>query len=74
MKERVRDYEPNDPRSRKQDRQRRNEIAEGGMADEFEALFSMRDQTTPEHLTRSEKAQEGDRKMIESNTSKGFER
>lgn len=74
MKERVRDYEPTDPRSVKLDRERRKRREEQDGAHEFEALFSMRDQITPDAKADVERAKNSEKLLAEKSAGKGFER
>lgn len=73
MKQLERKYEPVDPRAQKRDRRRR-EVAEGGMADEFEALFSMRDHTTRDAQERRDRTNQLQKSDAQKDTAKGFER
>lgn len=74
MKQRVRNYEPADPRSLRQDRKQRLKDADQDDAHEFEALFPMRDQTTPEQKAEAERSKAAEKLVVEKSADKGFER
>ncbi len=74
MKELERKYEPVDPRAQRRDRQQRLRDADQDGAHEFEALFSMRDQTRPEQQKEAERSRASNKEPNEKIADKGFER
>lgn len=74
MKERVRDFKPRDTRSETVGSDRRKQRTESWTAREFEALFSVRDQTTPTPELPDAKGQNHTDQAMGKADEKGFER
>ena len=74
MKELIRHYRPRDTRGDKPGVGEQKKLRDGGMAEEFAALFAMRDQITPDMSAENEKGQEPLEVAIEKGGDKGIER
>ncbi len=74
MNQREREFKPRDSRAKTGRIEKPTRLRDGGMADEFETLFSMRDQAAPELKGDDERAIEQGATAIEKATDKGFER
>ncbi|MDG1373063.1 MAG: hypothetical protein P8Q48_23005 [Paracoccaceae bacterium] len=70
MKEREREYRPPDTRTINTRTEKPIKQRDGGMADEFEALFVVRDETTPELKADDEHGNNA----VDKGTDRGFER
>ena len=74
MKELQRHYKPRDTRGDKPGVGDQEKLRDGGTAEEFAALFAMRDQMTPDMSAENEKGQEPVEAAFEKGGDKGIER
>lgn len=74
MKQLTRHYQPKDTRGPREHGDSPPKLRDGGMADEFEALFTMRDETTPELKGDIERGAEPTTTTIDKSNDRGFER
>ncbi len=74
MKERVPDFKPRDTRGQARRDNGSNKRRGGGIADEFEALLSMRDQLVPEATTEQLRTDEKSEDLPSKDDGKGIER
>lgn len=74
MKERMPDFKPRDTRGQARRDNGSDKRRGGGIADEFEALLSMRDQPMPDLKDDGERAVVATEAAAEKESEKGFER
>lgn len=74
MKGLTRQFKPRDTRGDKPGVSDQKKLRDGGMAEEFAALFAIRDQITPDMSADNEKGQEPLETAIEKGGDKGIER